>query len=170
MLFCFGISFADMLRRFLTTWEKKTEHQHKTSPRNGVAQLRVRWGGGVPPTFAFFESSILLKMSFAWDSRAAKLDAFRGSEVSLNFFAFFFPPSFTLGVLGAFGIFGGLGALWALVDFGVFCRALTRLCDSTWAGETGSSGSEWAEVGCSTGSEGATIGSFLTALFAFCKR
>lgn len=131
-------------------------------------------GGGAcplaPPTFAFLESSILLKMSLAWDSRAAKLEAFRGSEDSLNFFAFFFPPSFAFGVFGALGIFGGLGALWALAGFGVFCRALTRLCDSTGAGETGSSGSEWVDAGRSAGSEGARTGSFFTALFAFYRR
>lgn len=119
--------------------------------------------------FAFFESSILLKMSFAWDSRAAKLEAFRGSEDSLNFFAFFFPLSLTFGVFGTFGIFGGFRALWALVDLEVFCLAFARLCDSTWAGETGSSGSEWVDGGCSTGSKGLTMGSFFTALFAFCK-
>lgn len=76
-----------------------------------------------PPTLAFFESSILLRMSFAWDSRAAKLEAFRGSEDSFNFFAFFFPPSLTFGVLGAFGVFGGFRVLWALVDLELFCRA-----------------------------------------------
>lgn len=29
MLFCFGISFADILRRFLTTCKKKVEHKYK---------------------------------------------------------------------------------------------------------------------------------------------
>lgn len=130
MLFCFGISFADILRRFLTTCKKKVNYEYKEK-WGQLSEEMTSVKDCCLLAFAFFESSILLKMSFAWDSRAAKLEAFRGSEDSFNFFAFFFPPSLTLGVFGAFGVFGGFRVLWALVDLELFCLALARLWDTT---------------------------------------
>lgn len=119
-------------------------------------------------TFIFFGWSILLKMSFAWDSRAAKLEGLGGGDDSFAFFAFFFPPSLTLGTfggLGALGIFGGLGGFGGLE---AFFRPFSLLGEGTWAGETGSSGSEWVDGGSSTGT--LMLGSLLMAFVAFYKR
>lgn len=116
-------------------------------------------------TFVFFGCSILLKISFAWDSRAAKLEGFRGGDDSFAFFAFLFPPSLTFGGLGALGIFGGLRGLWGLGDLEDFFLAFSLLGEGIWAGETGSSGSEWVDGVSSTGI--LMMGSFLMALVAF---
>ena len=107
-------------------------------------------------------------MSFAWDSRAAKLEGFGGGDNSLVFFDFFFPPSLTFGTfrgLGALGIFGGLGGLRGLGGLEDFFLALSLLGEGTWAGETGSSGSECVDGGSSTGNF--MLGSFLMALVTF---
>lgn len=107
-------------------------------------------------------------MSFAWDSRAAKLEGFGGGDDSFAFLAFFFPPSLTFGTfgdLGALGIFGGLGGLGGLGGFDAFFLAFSLLGDGTWAGETGSSGSEWVDGASSTGTF--MLGSLLIALVAF---
>lgn len=104
-------------------------------------------------------------MSFAWDSSAAKLEGFGGGDGSFAFFAFFLPPSLTLGTLGGFGaldIFGGLGALGGLE---AFFLAFSRPGEGTWAGETGSSGSEWVDGGSSAGA--LAPGSLFTAFVAF---
>lgn len=104
-------------------------------------------------------------MSFAWDSKAAKLEGLAGGDDSFAFFAFFFPPSLTFGTfaglvdLGIFGDLGGLGGLEA------FFLAFSLLGDGTWAGETGSSGSEWVDGGSSIGT--LMLCSLLMAFVAF---
>ena len=107
-------------------------------------------------------------MSFAWDSRAAKLEGLGGGDDSFAFFAFFFPPSLTFGTfggLGALGIFGGLGGLGGFGGLEAFFLAFSLLGEGTWAGETGSSGSEWVDGGSSTGT--LMLGSLLMAFVAF---
>jgi len=119
----------------------------------------------------FFGWSILLRMSLAWDSRAAKLEGFGGGGVSsFAFLPFFLPPSFTLGTFGGFGAlgilggFGGLGGLGGLVAF--FLGVFSGVGEGTLPGDSGSSGSECVEGGCSTGTL-ALLGSLLMALVAF---
>lgn len=109
-------------------------------------------------------------MSFAWDSRAAKLEGLGGGDDSFAFFAFFFPPSLTFGTfggLGALGIFGGFGGLGGLGGLEAFFLAFSLLGEGTWAGEMGSSGSEWVDGGSSTGT--LMLGSLLMAFVAFWK-
>lgn len=117
-------------------------------------------------TFPFLGWSILVRMSFAWDSRAARLEALGVTPPSLAFFPFFFPPSFTLGVFGSLGGLGGLGGFGGL---GVFFLDVFSLGGvGTWAGDTGSSGSGGGGGGSSAG--GLPLGSALMAFVAFCKR
>ncbi len=107
-------------------------------------------------------------MSFAWDSRAAKLEGLGGGDDSFGFLAFFFPPSLafcTFGGLGTLGIFGGLGGLGGFGGLEAFFLAFSLLGEGMWAGETGSSGSEWVDGGSSTGA--LMLGSLLMAFVAF---
>lgn len=116
-------------------------------------------------TFVFFGWSILLKMSFAWDSRAAKLEGLGGGDSSFVFFAFFFPVSLTFGTLeslGALGIFGGFGGFGGLEGFFL---DFSLLGDGMGDRETGSSGSQWVDGGSSTGN--LMFGSLLMAFVAF---
>lgn len=107
-------------------------------------------------------------MSFAWDSRAAKLDGFfSGRPPSFTFFTFFLPPSFTLGTLGGFGalgILGGLGGFGGLVAF--FLASLSWGGVDKWVGDIGSSGSEGADGGSSAGGL-ELLNSLFMALVAF---
>lgn len=100
-------------------------------------------------------------MSFAWDSRAAKLDSFRGGDDSFVFFAVFFSFSLTLGT------FGGLGVLGILGDLEIFFLGFSLLGDGMCSGETGSSGSEGTDGGSSAGT--LMLGSLLMAFVAFWK-
>lgn len=107
-------------------------------------------------------------MSFAWDSRAARLEGFfSGRPPSFTFFTFFLPPSFTLGTLGGFGalgILGGLGGFGGLVAF--FLAGLSRGGVDIWDGDIGSSGSEGADGGSSAGGL-ELLNSLFMALVAF---
>lgn len=119
-------------------------------------------------TLGFFGWSILLKMSFAWDSSAAKLEGLGGGDDSFADFAFFFPPSLTFGTFGGLGVFEGLGGLGGLGGFELFFLDFSLLGEGTCAGDTASSGSDWVDNGSSTGT---LIGaSLLMAFVVFCKR
>lgn len=113
----------------------------------------------------FLGWSILFRMSFAWDSRAARLEGFFSGKIpSFAFFPFFLPPSFILGSFGGLGTLGILGGLGGFVAF--FLAGLSRGGEEMCAGDVGSSGSDRADGGSSAGGF-ELLGSLFMAFVAF---